>query len=89
MQLKALWGGHTAALQFMLGRQLQVGERKHILQAALALNICAMWFPSAGPIFQQNDDESTAKMRPTHVPRPQAAISAQPCSQNVDFRATR
>ena len=30
--LKALWGGHTAALQFMLGRQLQVGERKHAIQ---------------------------------------------------------
>ena len=31
--LKALWGGHTAALQFMLGRQLQVGERKHAIQS--------------------------------------------------------
>ena len=31
--MKALWGGHTAALQFMLGRQLQVGERKHALQS--------------------------------------------------------
>ena len=30
--LKALWGGHTAALQFMLGIQLQVGERKHAMQ---------------------------------------------------------
>ena len=31
--MKALWGGHTAALQFMLGRQLQVGERKHAIQS--------------------------------------------------------
>ena len=30
--LKALWGGHTAALQFMLGIQLQVGERKHAIR---------------------------------------------------------
>ena len=30
--LKALWGGHTAALQFMLGMQLQVGERKHAMR---------------------------------------------------------
>ena len=30
--LKALWGGHTAALQFMLGIQLQVGERKHAMR---------------------------------------------------------
>ena len=27
--MKALWGGHTAALQFMLGIQQQIGERKH------------------------------------------------------------
>ena len=32
MLLKALWGGHTAALQFMLGMQLQVGERKHAMR---------------------------------------------------------
>ena len=31
--LKALWGGHTAAHQFMLGRQLQVGERRHAIQS--------------------------------------------------------
>ena len=30
--LKAFWGGHTAALQFMLGIQLQVGERKHAIR---------------------------------------------------------
>ena len=30
--LKALWGVHTAALQFMLGIQLQVGERKHAIR---------------------------------------------------------
>ena len=30
--LKALWGGHTAALQFMLGIQLQVGDRKHAIR---------------------------------------------------------
>ena len=30
--LKALWGGHTAALQFMLGMQLQAGERKHAMR---------------------------------------------------------
>ena len=33
IQLKALWGGHTAPLEFMLGRQLQVGERKHAIQS--------------------------------------------------------
>ena len=30
--LKALWGGHTAALQLMLGIQLQVSERKHAIR---------------------------------------------------------
>ena len=30
--LKALWGGHTAALQIMLGIELQVGERKHAIR---------------------------------------------------------
>ena len=30
--LKALWGGHTAALHFMLGMQLQVGESKHAMR---------------------------------------------------------
>ena len=30
--LKALWGGHTAALQFMLGIQLQAGEKKHAIR---------------------------------------------------------
>ena len=29
--LKALWGGHTAALHFMLGQPLQFGERKHAI----------------------------------------------------------
>ena len=29
IQLKALWGGHTAALQFMLCIQFPIGERKH------------------------------------------------------------
>ena len=72
--LKALWGGDTAALKFMLGRQLQVGERKHaiqsrrlqeedimatcirhILQAMLALHICAIGLPRTGPIFQQKE----------------------------------
>ena len=27
--LKALWGGHPAALLFLIGSQLQVGERRH------------------------------------------------------------
>ena len=31
--LKALWGGHTAALQFMLGKPLQIGERKHAIRS--------------------------------------------------------
>ena len=30
--LKALWGGHTAALHFMLGIQMQVGKRKHAMR---------------------------------------------------------
>ena len=31
--LKALWGGHTAALQFMLGILLPIGERKHAIRS--------------------------------------------------------
>ena len=31
--LKALWGGHTAALQIMLGKKLQAGERKHAVRS--------------------------------------------------------
>ena len=31
--LKALWGGHTAALQIMLGKELQAGERKHAMRS--------------------------------------------------------
>ena len=31
--LKALWGGHTAALQIMLGKELQAGERKHAVRS--------------------------------------------------------
>ena len=31
------------------------------------LHICAMWLPRAGSIFQQNDDESIAKMWKCHA----------------------
>ena len=33
IQLKALWGGHTAALQFMLCIQFPIGERKHAIRS--------------------------------------------------------
>ena len=33
MLLKALWEGHTAALQFMLGILLPIGERKHAIRS--------------------------------------------------------
>ena len=33
IQLKALWGGHTAALQFMLRIQLPIGEGKHAIRS--------------------------------------------------------
>ena len=33
VQLKALWGGHTAALQFMLCIQFPIGERKHAIRS--------------------------------------------------------
>ena len=33
IQLKALWGGHTAALQFMLCIQLPIGEGKHAIRS--------------------------------------------------------
>ena len=34
---------------------------RHILQAVVALHICAMWLPRAGSILKQNHDESMAK----------------------------
>ena len=33
IQLKALWGGHTAALQFMLCIQFPIGEGKHAIRS--------------------------------------------------------
>ena len=33
MTLKALWGGHTAALQFMLCIQFPIGEGKHAIRS--------------------------------------------------------
>ena len=33
IQLKALWGGHTAALQFMLFIQFPIGEGKHAIRS--------------------------------------------------------
>ena len=107
IQLKALWGGHTAALQFMLGRQLQMGERKHAIQSRrlqdekiilagypraavccffqvsaaehqdgdmsttylasrLSLTYLCDVNPRAVSIFEQNDDESIAKIGKCH-----------------------
>ena len=40
---------------------------RHILQAVVALHICAMWLPRAGSILKQNHDESIAKMCKFHA----------------------
>ena len=40
---------------------------RHILQAVVALHICAMWLPRAGSILKQNHDESMAKVCKLHA----------------------
>ena len=40
---------------------------RHILQAVVALHICAMWLPRAGSILKQNHDESMAKICKFHA----------------------
>ena len=82
IQLKALWGGHTAAHQFMLCIKFPIGERRHAIwnrrlhedeiTTACTAKMVPKWYwfasfpPRAASIFSQNEARCDAKKWKCH-----------------------